>query len=87
MLGYASADELMDANIVADVFADASIASRILTELNEHGQVLDAECELRRKSGDCHTLERTRCDGQGERRSLSSGHRPQRRGTKRLSNN
>jgi PAS domain S-box-containing protein len=52
MLGYASADELMDANIVADVFADASIASRILTELNEHGQVLDAECELRRKSGE-----------------------------------
>lgn len=42
----------MDANIVADVFADASIASRILAELNEHGQVLDAEGELRRKSGE-----------------------------------
>jgi len=52
MLGYASADELMKANLVADMFADASIESRILAELCAHGQVLDIECELRRKSGE-----------------------------------
>lgn len=52
MLGYANADELIDANRVAGVFADAAIGGRILAELGARGQVLDVECELRRKSGE-----------------------------------
>ncbi|MDQ1610096.1 MAG: two-component system, cell cycle sensor histidine kinase and response regulator CckA [Pyrinomonadaceae bacterium] len=52
MLGYANADELTDANLVADVFADAATGARLLAELATRGQVLDVECELRRKSGE-----------------------------------
>ncbi len=52
MLGYETADELMNANHVREVFADASIGNRILAELGVHGQVVDVECELRRKSGE-----------------------------------
>lgn len=52
MLGYAGADELINANLVADVFADRNVGRRLLAELGAHGQVLDVECELRRKSGE-----------------------------------
>ncbi len=52
MLGYAGADELINANLIREVFADASTGNRILAELGAHGQVLDMECELRRKTGE-----------------------------------
>ncbi len=52
MLGYADADELMAANLVADVFADTGVGSRIMAELGARGQVLNVECELRRKTGE-----------------------------------
>lgn len=52
MLGYADANELMQGNLVREVFADASTGSRILAQLEADGQVLDVECELRRKSGE-----------------------------------
>ncbi|MGB8507233.1 MAG: ATP-binding protein, partial [Pyrinomonadaceae bacterium] len=52
MLGYADAEELTHAHLVADIFADAAAGRRILAELSAEGQVLDAECELRRRSGE-----------------------------------
>lgn len=52
MLGYAGAGELSRANLVTDVFADGAVGERIMAELAARGQVLDAECELRRKSGE-----------------------------------
>lgn len=52
MLGYARADELTDTNLVADVFADARVGARLLSELDARGQVLDVECELVRKTGE-----------------------------------
>ncbi|MBA3320328.1 MAG: GAF domain-containing protein, partial [Pyrinomonadaceae bacterium] len=52
MLGYASADELTDANLFREVFADAANGSRLLAQLAADGQVLDVECELRRHSGE-----------------------------------
>jgi PAS domain S-box-containing protein len=52
MLGYTGEEELKDANLLADVFADADTGNRLLAELCAHGQVLDVECELRRKSGE-----------------------------------
>ncbi len=52
MLGYADADEFISAHLSADVFADAAVGTRLLAELVARGQVLDVECELRRKSGE-----------------------------------
>ena len=51
MLGYEGTDELTGANF-ADLFVDASVSAHLIDELNEHGRVIDVECELRRNSGE-----------------------------------
>lgn len=51
MLGYESAEELVGASFVEDLFVDCTIGVRLLEELDQRGRVLDAECELRQKSG------------------------------------
>lgn len=51
MLGYDSAEELVGASFAEDLFVDASIGSRLMKQLANDERVLDAECELRKKSG------------------------------------
>jgi PAS domain S-box-containing protein len=51
MLGYGASHELEGANLL-DLFADREEADRLFGELNERGQALDMECELRRRAGD-----------------------------------
>lgn len=51
MLGYDAPRELEGASLL-DLFADGGAASRLLGELDERGQVLDVECELRRRGGE-----------------------------------
>ncbi|MDQ3753964.1 MAG: ATP-binding protein [Acidobacteriota bacterium] len=51
MLGYEGTGELTGANF-AGLFVDAAASSQLIDELNEHGRVIDVECELRRNSGE-----------------------------------
>lgn len=51
MLGYDNAAELVGASFVEDLFVERSGGLHVMEELAHHGQVLDAECELRKKSG------------------------------------
>ncbi|HEX7177837.1 MAG TPA: ATP-binding protein [Pyrinomonadaceae bacterium] len=51
MLDYGAAHELEGASLL-DLFADRGEADRLLAGLNERGQALDVECELRRRAGD-----------------------------------
>lgn len=51
MLGYGTSDELEGVNLL-DLFADRAESDFLFAELNERGQALDVECELRRRAGD-----------------------------------
>lgn len=51
MLGYGTSDELEGVNLL-DLFADRAESDGLFAELNERGQALDVECELRRRAGD-----------------------------------
>ena len=51
MLGYDAARELEGASLL-DLFAERREADRLLAGLDERGQALDVECELRRRAGD-----------------------------------
>lgn len=52
MLGCASPDELVGANLIRDFFVDPAGAGRLLEEVRARGMALDVECELRRGSGE-----------------------------------
>ena len=51
MLGFENATDLIGASFVEDLFVDPAIGLRLMAELAQEGQVLDAECELRHRSG------------------------------------
>ncbi|MCU1264879.1 MAG: multi-sensor hybrid histidine kinase [Acidobacteria bacterium] len=51
MLGFASAEDLVGASFVDDLFVDHAVGQHLMAELSRCGQVLDAECELRHRSG------------------------------------
>jgi PAS domain S-box-containing protein len=52
MLGYNEPEELVGSNLIKDLFVDQRAGARLMEELAEHGQALDIECELRRKTGE-----------------------------------
>jgi PAS domain S-box-containing protein len=52
MLGYRTPEELSSINLIRDLFVDQTAATRLINQLADSGQVLDVECDLKRRSGD-----------------------------------
>jgi PAS domain S-box-containing protein len=52
MLGYETAQELDGINIIEDLVLDRAVSSDLAHQLVDNGQVLDVECDLRRRSGE-----------------------------------
>jgi PAS domain S-box-containing protein len=52
MLGYQTPEELASINLIEDLFVDPEAAARVLNQLADEGQVLDVECDLKRRSGE-----------------------------------
>ena len=52
MLGYRTPGELAHINLIDDLFVDQTAAVRLLKRLADSGQVLDLECDLKRRSGE-----------------------------------
>lgn len=52
MLGYETPQELDGINIIEDLLLDRAAGSELIRQLADHGQVLDLECDLRRRSGE-----------------------------------
>jgi PAS domain S-box-containing protein len=52
MLGYRTPEELASINLIEDLFVDQAAAARLLNQLADRGQVLDVECDLKRRSGE-----------------------------------
>jgi len=52
MLGYQTPEELDGINIIEELLLDRTAGSQLIAELAEYGQVLDLECDLRRRSGE-----------------------------------
>lgn len=52
MLGYGSPDELAGMNLLEDLLVDQAAAARLVSLLAAQGQVLDVECDLKRRSGE-----------------------------------
>ena len=52
MLGYQTPEELAGTNIIEDLVLDQPVRSRLVSQLADSGQVLDVECDLRRRSGE-----------------------------------
>jgi PAS domain S-box-containing protein len=52
MLGYRTPEELSSINLIRDLFVDQAAAARLINQLAYSGQVLDVECNLKRRSGD-----------------------------------
>jgi PAS domain S-box-containing protein len=52
MLGYGGPEDLIGSNLFEDLFIERAAAIRLIDELNERGQALDVECDLRRVSGE-----------------------------------
>jgi len=52
MLGYRTPEELASINLIEDLFVDQAAAPQLVRQLAEHGQVLDFECDLKRRSGE-----------------------------------
>lgn len=52
MLGYRTPEELASINLIEDLFVDQAAAPHLMNQLAERGQVLDFECDLKRRSGD-----------------------------------
>ncbi|HXM34257.1 MAG TPA: ATP-binding protein, partial [Pyrinomonadaceae bacterium] len=52
MLGYRTPEELARINLIEDLFVDQAAASRLINQLADTGQVLDVECDLKRRTGE-----------------------------------
>ncbi len=52
MLGYRTPEDLASINLIEDIFVDQAAAARLSSLLANSGQVLDVECELKRRSGE-----------------------------------
>ena len=52
MLGYRTPEELASINLIEDLFVDQVAAARLINQLADRGQVLDVECDLKRRSGE-----------------------------------
>jgi PAS domain S-box-containing protein len=52
MLGYETPQQLDGINIIEDLLLDRAVGSKLIRQLAERGQVLDVECDLRRRSGE-----------------------------------
>jgi PAS domain S-box-containing protein len=52
MLGYETPQELEGVNIIAELLLDRAAAEKLSGQLADQGQVLDLECDLRRRSGE-----------------------------------
>lgn len=50
MLGYQTPEELDGVNIIEDLLLDRAAGAELIRQLANHGQVLDLECDLRRRS-------------------------------------
>jgi PAS domain S-box-containing protein len=56
MLGYSSKEEVLELNIVKDIYANSADRERYKSEIAEKGFVIDFELQLKKKSGDRITL-------------------------------
>jgi PAS domain S-box-containing protein len=52
MLGYETPEELDGTNLIEDLLLDRAAGSLLIAQLGDHGEVLDLECDLRRRSGE-----------------------------------
>jgi len=52
MLGYRTAEELDGVNIIKDLLVNQAAGADLINQLADCGQVLDVECDLRRRSGE-----------------------------------
>jgi len=52
MLGYRTPEELASINLIEDLFVDQAAADGLISQLADRGQVLDVECDLKRRSGE-----------------------------------
>ena len=52
MLGYQTPEELDGINIIEDLVLDQATRSRLVGQLADSGQIVDVECDLRRRSGE-----------------------------------
>lgn len=52
MLGYRTPEELDSINLIDDLFVNQFDATQLMSQLSEFGQVLDFECELKRRLGE-----------------------------------
>jgi len=52
MLGYQTPEELDGINIIEDLVLDQPTRSRLVGQLADSGQIVDVECDLRRRSGE-----------------------------------
>jgi PAS domain S-box-containing protein len=52
MLGYRTPEELDSINLIDDLFVNQTDASQLMSQLSSLGQVLDFECDLKRRSGE-----------------------------------
>jgi PAS domain S-box-containing protein len=52
MLGYRTPEELASINLIEDLFVDQAAAAGLISQLADRGQVLDVECDLKRRSGE-----------------------------------
>src|SRR5712691_11050482 len=52
MLGYGAPEELDGVNIIKDLLVNQAAGALLINQLAHYGQVLDVECDLRRRSGE-----------------------------------
>ena len=52
MLGYQTPEELNGVNIIEELVLDQPTRSRLVGQLADSGQIVDVECDLRRRSGE-----------------------------------
>lgn len=52
MLGYKYATDLVGTNLFTELLVDSEQGFKMLKSLDERGQVLDVECEMRRRTGE-----------------------------------
>jgi PAS domain S-box-containing protein len=52
MLAYETPEELDGINIIEDLLVDRTAGLELIRQLTDQGQVLDVECDLRRRSGE-----------------------------------
>lgn len=52
MLGYQTPEEMASINLIENLFVDQAAATRITAQLLATGEVLDVECDLKRRNGE-----------------------------------